>query len=556
MRLPWGECEPRVTRLRQRLARLEEQRQALADEAALHGALQLIIGRLENFAATLHAGLEAANWVSKRDRIRALVKRVEVARDDVNIVCRIDPYPGAGDPEKKSWQLCRGSAHSSWWRPRVGRRAEARVDHSCLPPLAQRGGEDRPCGQHWPMVSMVKAAAAIRVESPWTARRPIGRRRHGLTRLHRAAPGAQSLGVRLEACLPCRFQGRWNAGRPHPVLSGRYAQRSVRAMVLRDLPPADRVRLGPLPAQALVQHPPAGCWGVVHPSVTACRVCALVVLRHAPEGQERVGRGSHQQFWKVFHPLPCRVRGGAREPFLQASSLACHSVPVEVSPWGEGGRFRPCSAGSHRLTSPKIRTVLACSPVRTRRQSAPLRVGYGRVCGPLRPLTGRRSLLPSAPPLGSVPLPDGRAPTSGGHRGLPQLSMTKSVVRLGGSLYPGERLGCRHSQAPAVIRLPSHGGHGLSASVAMSLSRGLTMPLPVRSTFPACPRPPPHRGWQRSEHGPQSFAPRMTRQHVWGGPPGHHGARRGSFSPSSILLHRPSEVSQEYACSLPGRKQG
>ena len=104
-----GEFEPRVTRLRQRLARLEEQRQALADEAALHGELQLIIGRLENFAAKLHAGLEAADWVSKRDLIRALVKRVEVARDDVNIVFRIDPYPGDGDPEKKSLQLCRGS---------------------------------------------------------------------------------------------------------------------------------------------------------------------------------------------------------------------------------------------------------------------------------------------------------------------------------------------------------------------------------------------------------------------------------------------------------------
>src|SRR5438128_6467075 len=101
-----GEFAPRVTRLRQRLARLEEQRQALADEAALHGELQLIIGRLEDCAATLHDGLAATNWTSKRDLIRALVKRVEVARDDVNIVFRIDPYPGDSDPEKKSLQLC------------------------------------------------------------------------------------------------------------------------------------------------------------------------------------------------------------------------------------------------------------------------------------------------------------------------------------------------------------------------------------------------------------------------------------------------------------------
>jgi site-specific DNA recombinase len=90
-----------MTHLRQRLARLEEQRQALANEAALHWELQLILGRLEDFATQLHAGLETADWASKRDLIRALVKRVEVARDEVNVVFRIDPYPGDSDPEKK-----------------------------------------------------------------------------------------------------------------------------------------------------------------------------------------------------------------------------------------------------------------------------------------------------------------------------------------------------------------------------------------------------------------------------------------------------------------------
>jgi site-specific DNA recombinase len=108
-----AEFEPRITRLRPRLARLEEQRQALADEAALDGELQRIIGRLEDFATKLHAGLETADWVSKRDLIRALVKRVEVAYDEVNVVFRIDPSPGDSDPEKKSWQLCRGRALSS-----------------------------------------------------------------------------------------------------------------------------------------------------------------------------------------------------------------------------------------------------------------------------------------------------------------------------------------------------------------------------------------------------------------------------------------------------------
>ena len=103
-----AEGAPRIPRLRQRLARREEQRQAWAAAVAWHGEVQLIIGRLEDVATTRHAGLETADWASKRDRIRALVQRVEVTRNEVNGVFRLDPYPRDNDPEKKSWQLCRG----------------------------------------------------------------------------------------------------------------------------------------------------------------------------------------------------------------------------------------------------------------------------------------------------------------------------------------------------------------------------------------------------------------------------------------------------------------
>jgi hypothetical protein len=135
------------------------------------------------------------------------------------------------------------------------------------------------------------------------------------------------------------------------------------------------------------------------------------------------------------------------------------------------------------------------------------------------------------------------------------LFMKKNVVRSGGSLYPGGRIGCRHPQALEVI-LPTYPfGDGLSASLAMSLSRGFKLTLHLRSTFPAFPSPPPRRGWQGSEHCPQSFAPRISRQHVWVGTPGHHGARSGSWSPSSILLHEPYEVQRMYVRSPPGRKR-
>ncbi len=104
------EFEPRITRLRQRIAALEEQRQQLLDEAAFQTELHLIIGRLEDFATKLHAGLDEADWLRKREMIRTLVKRVEVTQDQVNVVFRVDSYPGEANPEKKSLQLCRGSS--------------------------------------------------------------------------------------------------------------------------------------------------------------------------------------------------------------------------------------------------------------------------------------------------------------------------------------------------------------------------------------------------------------------------------------------------------------
>ena len=113
------EFEPRLTHLRQRLARVEEQRHALAEEAALQRDFQLIIGRLDDVAAKVHSGLEEADWTSQRDLIRALVKRVEVAQNEVNIVFRVDPYPGDADPEKKVCNFVGREKGPSWGVPSV-----------------------------------------------------------------------------------------------------------------------------------------------------------------------------------------------------------------------------------------------------------------------------------------------------------------------------------------------------------------------------------------------------------------------------------------------------
>ena len=161
------EFEPRIPRLRQRLAHLEEQRQHLADEAASQAELQLIIGRLEDFATKVHQSLEDADWASQRDLIRTLVKRVEVAQDQVNIVFRVDPYLGDPDPEKKSWQLCRGSGHSSLWRSAFCGPKYVSVYHPRFEPLLDRSSEVWACVhlfQEGHLLDAVKAACDICIE--------------------------------------------------------------------------------------------------------------------------------------------------------------------------------------------------------------------------------------------------------------------------------------------------------------------------------------------------------------------------------------------------------
>ena len=93
------EFEPRVARLRQRLAELDEQARHLADEAALQSELRLVVGRLEDFAAQVAVGLETADWAKQREIIRTLVKRVEIQAQAVNVVFRVPPGGPAASPD-------------------------------------------------------------------------------------------------------------------------------------------------------------------------------------------------------------------------------------------------------------------------------------------------------------------------------------------------------------------------------------------------------------------------------------------------------------------------
>jgi site-specific DNA recombinase len=88
-----SEFEPRLKDLRERSARLESQAKELADQAKMESELRLIVSNLEQFISSVKGGLDQADWMTKRDIIRALVMRVEVEKGQVNVVFRVDSLP-------------------------------------------------------------------------------------------------------------------------------------------------------------------------------------------------------------------------------------------------------------------------------------------------------------------------------------------------------------------------------------------------------------------------------------------------------------------------------
>jgi site-specific DNA recombinase len=88
-----AELEPRLQAAKERLSRLEAEAQTVAAHEAQHEELRLALNRLQDFAERVQQGLDHADWTTRRDVIRALVKRIEISDQEVRIVYRVAPVP-------------------------------------------------------------------------------------------------------------------------------------------------------------------------------------------------------------------------------------------------------------------------------------------------------------------------------------------------------------------------------------------------------------------------------------------------------------------------------
>ncbi|WP_422930055.1 recombinase family protein [Singulisphaera sp. PoT] len=117
-----SEFEPRISAAKTRLSRLEEEQRQRLVEAAQEAELRLVIGRLEEFASRVSQGLQEPDWTTRREVVRALVKKVEIDDQEIRIVYRVSPSPFEGVPQQGSSQHCWGRDHPALRRSPLGSR--------------------------------------------------------------------------------------------------------------------------------------------------------------------------------------------------------------------------------------------------------------------------------------------------------------------------------------------------------------------------------------------------------------------------------------------------
>jgi len=120
------EFEPRIKRTKAQLAKIEEQYKKLKDEENNSRQLQLLIVRLDEFAARVTGKLHKLDWDTKRQIIRSLVKRVEIDQEQINVIFRVGALPfdlapaGGGSLQhcnKREWTPLRLSFYGRLHKP-------------------------------------------------------------------------------------------------------------------------------------------------------------------------------------------------------------------------------------------------------------------------------------------------------------------------------------------------------------------------------------------------------------------------------------------------------
>lgn len=91
--------DPKIRQFKVRLEQINQQIDESRHRQTGQFELFLVISRLEEFAAAVNDKLSTVDFATKREIIRALVKRIEIHKEEIIVVFRVDPGQGFSDDE-------------------------------------------------------------------------------------------------------------------------------------------------------------------------------------------------------------------------------------------------------------------------------------------------------------------------------------------------------------------------------------------------------------------------------------------------------------------------
>ena len=200
-----AEFEPRLAGLRRRVAGLEAEAAALQDVAEQARSLQLVIGKLETFAALIQDRLDGADWATRRDIIRTLVRRVEIDSQHVRVVFRVHPGPSDDPTPRRVLQHCPGRDGLLACREEVAVRPLAAQGRFLLRGRRHDRGRPAPLHRHGGGSHLRRFPRAIRgrlqlLPFTWLPA-PAAAERHPRQKLYRPTTGAPDAYPALQAIL-------------------------------------------------------------------------------------------------------------------------------------------------------------------------------------------------------------------------------------------------------------------------------------------------------------------------------------------------------------------
>ncbi|MDX9818090.1 MAG: hypothetical protein RBT16_04205 [Desulfococcus multivorans] len=101
-----SEFEPRLRKAKERLAKLQGEVETQERQDSRQKELKLVISCMNEFADKVTHNLEEADWMTRREIIRSLVKQIEVGEESVRVVYRVPPPPFVQTPEQGRLQEC------------------------------------------------------------------------------------------------------------------------------------------------------------------------------------------------------------------------------------------------------------------------------------------------------------------------------------------------------------------------------------------------------------------------------------------------------------------